>query len=189
MATPARDARGRFVKSGASKYGMITVDMSEYEAFFARLKEAGNGDFEKELKGFLEGLGEEFLRIIEDEIIRMGAVDTRLLLNSFHKGGGENIWELSNGGLTLTVGTNVEYAQWVNDGHMTTRGGSRFVPGTWSGDRFTYSPGASTGMLLRHKWVEGYHYWESGLAILEQMVPDFLETKVQEWMNRYFGMF
>lgn len=169
----------------------IVVDMSEYDAFFARLKQAGNGDFERELRLFIEGLGYEFLRIIEDEIIRMEAVDTRLLLNSFQKGGGENIWELSNGGLKLEVGTNVKYAAYVNDGHWANPQGVavRFIPGKWSGDRFIYQRGSDEGMILRQQWVEGYHYWESGIKILEKMVPDFLEAKLQDWMNRYFSMF
>jgi len=169
----------------------ITIDMSEYDAFFQRMKEAGSGAFKQELQLFLEGLGNEFLRIVQDEIISAGAVDTRLMLASFSKGGGGNIWEISNGGLTLTVGSTVEYAKWVNDGHWANPSGVsvRFVPGSWSGDRFVYSPGAKGGMILRQQWVEGYHYWESAIKILEQMVPKFLEAKLQEWLDRYFLMF
>lgn len=169
----------------------ITVDMSEYEAFFQRMKEAGNGAFERELQLFLEGLGEEFLRIVQDAIMDAGAVDTRLMLASFGRGGSGNIWETSNGGLTLTVGSTVEYAKWVNDGHFTNPGGVsvRFVPGHWAGDKFIYSPGEKGGMVLRQQWVEGYHYWEAAVKLLEEMVPDFLEAKLQQWLDRYFSSF
>lgn len=44
-------------------------------------------------------------------------------------------------------------------------------------------------MILRQQWVEGYHYWESAIKILEQMAPKFLEAKLQEWLDRYFSMF
>lgn len=165
----------------------VNVDLSGFEPFFKKMREAGNGAFERELKDFMEGLGNEFLSILEDEIIRMQVVDTRLLLNSFHKGGGENVWEASDGGLTLEVGTNVKYAKYVNDGHMTTSGGTRFVPGYWHGDKFTYSPGASSGMLLRCHFVEGRHYWENALKILDEMLPDFLDAKLQDWLDRYFS--
>ena len=95
----------------------VNFDLSEYRNFFALLKQAASGDFKRELSLFLEGLGNEFLRILEDEIIRREVVDTRLLLNSFHKGSEDGVWEINEGGLTLEVGTNISYAAYVNDGH------------------------------------------------------------------------
>ena len=47
----------------------------------------------------------------------------RLLLNSFHKGSSGTVWELSDNGLTLEVGTNVEYASYANDAHWTCKKG------------------------------------------------------------------
>lgn len=88
----------------------ISIDMSEYEAFFSRLKQAGNGAFEREIGLFFEGLGMDFLRLVQDEIMKEGALDTRLMLASFSKGDGSNVWEVSNGGLTLTVGSTLDYA-------------------------------------------------------------------------------
>lgn len=90
--------------------GEFEIDLSEYAAFFDKLKKAGKGEFKRSLQLFLEGVGMEFLRIVQDEIIRMQAVDTRLMLASFSKGAADNEWTVSDGGLTLTVGTNVEYA-------------------------------------------------------------------------------
>lgn len=157
--------------------------------FFEKCKRAGSGDFKKELIQMLEGLGFDFLRVIEDEILRRKVIDTRLLLASFQKGHSNDIWEFDEGGLTLEVGTNVEYARYVNDGHWTCKKGDamRFVPGYWNGGKFTYDPSAKTGMMLKQKWVEGAHYWESGLKIMEAMLPGILERKLQEWINIYFG--
>lgn len=114
---------------------------------------------------------------------------TRLLLNSFHKGEDENVWRLSDSGLTLEVGTNVEYASYVNDGHWTCKKGEkmRFVPGYWSGNRFIYDSSAKSGMMLKQNWVKGAHYWESGLRILDKMLPGLIEAKLQQWINSYFG--
>jgi hypothetical protein len=168
----------------------VTVDVSQMEQFFASLDAAGKGDFRKEVVKFMEALAEEFLRIVEDEIIRRNAMDTRLLLNSFHKNSPGNVWIISSGGTTLEVGTNVEYAAYVNDGHWTNPKGvnQRWVPGSWSGDRFVYDPEAKTGMLLKQKWVEGKHYWEGSIRIIEQLIPKFLEAKMDSWLAGYFGM-
>lgn len=168
----------------------IVADFGECTAFVGKLASA-SGDFKKDMKLFLEALGEEFLRVIQDEIIEREVVDTRLLLNSFSKGGAENVWKLNEGGLTLEVGTNVEYAEFVNDGHWTNSKGSagRWVPGTWNGSHFVYEPGAKTGMYLRQQWVEGAHYWDIGLKVMEQMIPGLVDKKVEAWLQTYFAEF
>lgn len=165
------------------------LEADEMKEFFEKCRRAGNGVFKRELSLFLEGIGLEFLRIIEDEIIRLKVMDTRLLLNSFHKGSSGTVWELSDNGLTLEVGTNVEYASYVNDGHWTCKKGEkmRFVPGYWSGNRFIYDSSAKSGMMLKQNWVKGAHYWESGLRILDKMLPGLTEAKLQQWINSYFG--
>lgn len=167
----------------------VDVDMSEFKEFFGSVERAAKGEFRKEFELFLEGLGNEFLRILQDEIVRRKVVDTRLLLASFEKSGEGNVWEVSDDGLTLEVGTNVNYASYVNDGHWTNPKGvdRRFVPGYWEGDRFIYDPSAEGGMMLKQHWVEGKHFWESALRILDQIYPELLEAKLQEWLDSYFG--
>lgn len=169
----------------------IEFSLDAFTPFIQRLQQAASGDFKKELELFMQGLGTEFLRVVEDEIIRREVMDTRLLLASFHEGGDGNVWEIDDGGLSLEVGTNVEYAAYVNDGHWTNPKGidRRFVPGTWEGDRFVYDPGATTGMVLKQRWVEGSHYFDSAVRIFEKMFPDILEAKLQEWLNSYFSEF
>jgi hypothetical protein len=167
----------------------VNFNFDEYRDLFEKLSRAGNGDFRKELATWLEALGIELLRIIEDEIIRRDVTDTRLLLHSFTKGDKENIWEITDDGLTLEVGTHVDYASYVNDGHWTNTKGVavRFVPGTWNGDKFQYIPGAKTGMVLKQKWVPGKPYFDSALRIFEQMLPELCEAKLQQWLDNYFG--
>lgn len=168
----------------------VDIDMAEFKAFFGSVEKAAKGDFRKEFELFLEGLGNEFLRILQDEIIRRQVLDSRQLLASFEKGGDGNVWELTDGGLTLEVGTNVDYASYVNDGHWTNTKGveRRWVPGYWEGDRFIYDPAEkNSGMLLKQHWVEGKHYWDSALRILDKIYPELLDTKLQEWIDNYFG--
>ena len=166
----------------------VDIDMSEFKEFFGSLERAARGDFRKEFELFLEGLGNEFLRILQDEIVRRKVMDSRQLLASFEKGGDGNVWSIEEGGLVLEVGTSVESAGYVNDGHWTNTKGveRRFVPGYWQGDRFIYDPAAKGGMMLKQHWVEGKHYWESALRILDRIYPELLEAKLQDWIDRYF---
>lgn len=169
--------------------GTIQMDFSEFRDFFGSVERAAKGEFRKEFELYLEGIGNEFLRILQDEIIRRQVVDTRQLLASFQKGADGNVWELDEGGLTLEVGTSLNYAAYVNDGHWTNPKGveRRFVPGYWNGDRFIYDPAAKGGMVLKQHWVNGAHFWESALKILDKIYPDMLERKLQEWIDSYFG--
>lgn len=174
----------------------VTFDTVELENFVKRLGMAAQGDFKKALNRFLEGLGMDFLRILQDIITdEKKVIDNRLLLFSFQKGDKDNVWILDENGLTLEVGTNVEYAKFVNDGHWTNPKGvkTRFVPGHWEKargkDRFIYTPGEKTGMVLKMKWVEGSHYWEEAIRILERNYPEYLEEKLQSWLDEYFKDF
>ncbi len=168
----------------------VDVDTTDLRKFIDKVNKAGRGEqFKKELLVFLEGIADEFLRIVEDEIIRKKSVDTRLLLNSFHKGDDGNVYILNEGDMTIEVGTNVTYASYVNDGHWTNPKGvaTRWVPGKWIGKHFVYDPGAETGMLLKQKWIEGSHYFDNAIHCMEQMLPNLLEAKLQQWAEDYFG--
>lgn len=168
----------------------VQIDISEMRNFVERMRKAGKGDLRKELAEFLDGLGMEFLRIVQDLIIDRNATDTRNLLSSFEHDAENGIYKLSEGNLTLEVGTNVEYASYVNNGHWLNPKGveTRFVPGHWDGERFIYEPGAKTGMLLCQKWVEGSHYWDDAINMLEKNAPEFMEAKIQQWLQSYFSM-
>ena len=168
----------------------VQIDLGNFKEFVKRLDRAAKGEFKAEFALFMQGLGAEFLRIVEDEIIRRKVMDSRLLLASFHQGDVNNVWEISDGGLMLEVGTNVKYAAFRNDGHWTNPKGveRRWVPGRWDGHRFIYDPSADTGMALKQQWVEGAHYWEGAIRIFEKIFPKLLEAKLQTWLNTYFGM-
>lgn len=169
----------------------VNIDCESLRAFVNKLNSAARDDFNKELLTFLEGIADEFLRIVEDEIIRTEAVDTRLLLNSFQKGGNGNVYILNEGDITIEVGTNVTYASYVNDGHWKNPKGvdTRWVPGDWDGRHFIYNPDSKTGMLLKQDWVKGTHYFDNAVRIIKKMIPQLLDRKVQEWTRKYFSEF
>ena len=170
----------------------VSIDTTELRRFIERLNQAGRGkEFEKELSRFLDAIAVEFLSYVQDFIIQAGSVDTRLLLNSFQKSGEGNVFIAQEGGLQIEVGTNVEYASFVNDGHWLNPRGvdMRWVPGEWQGERFIYQPGAKTGMLLKQKWIEGSHYFDDATRLMERMAPQFMERKMEQWLGQFFSDF
>lgn len=170
----------------------VSIDTTELRRFIERLNQAGRGkEFEKELSRFLDAIAVEFLSYVQDFIIQAGSVDTRLLLNSFQKSGEGNVFIAQEGGLQIEVGTNVEYASFVNDGHWLNPKGvdMRWVPGEWQGERFIYQPGAKTGMLLKQNWIEGSHYFDDAIRLMERMAPQFMERKIEQWLGQFFSDF
>lgn len=167
----------------------VTYDLSEYKDFFDRLNKAANGALEKDAALWLEAIGEEFLGMVEDEIISRKVMNTRLLLHSFTKGDANNFWEVTDGGLTLEVGTHVDYASYVNDGHWTNPKGvqTRFVPGVWHGDEFEYVPGAKTGMVLKQQWIDSQPFFDKVIEAWNRTLWwEYIEKKLQQWIDKYF---
>lgn len=161
------------------------------DQFVQALHQATHGGLRQEYEIWLEGMGFQFLDIVQDEVIQTQTVDKRRLLNSFHKGDQENIFSMTAGKLKLDVGTNLDYASYVNDGHLTIDPSKnqdrRWVPGRWKGDRFEYDPAEkNSGMLLKFKWVDGSGYWDNAMAIFEMMFERSLERKLQQWIENKF---
>ncbi|PER25434.1 HK97 gp10 family phage protein [Bacillus cereus] len=150
-----------------------------FREFSAKLNRMANG-LDQNVALWLEASGFQFLEEVQNQIISLAVVDTRLLLNSFTKGDGENVWRSSDGGLTLDVGTSVSYAKIVNDGHQQVR---RFVPGRWEGHHFEYDPHAPTGMMLTAKFIEGRPYWDNAIAIYERMFQTAFDRQFRQWVN------
>lgn len=99
---------------------MLEIDTSEFKTFFQRMEKATQGDFKRDFQTFLEGIGEEFLRIVQDEFInRNKNTGYGQLVSSFTRAGANNIWRYEDDGLTLEVGSSLAYASYANDGHRT----------------------------------------------------------------------
>ncbi|MGC5326438.1 HK97 gp10 family phage protein [Brevibacillus sp. SYSU BS000544] len=151
------------------------------DTFTKRLDQLTNGELKKEMSKWLASIGFQLLKEVQREIMQTGSIDTRKLLHSFEKGNTENVWQISRGGLTLEVGTKVEYAGLVNDGHWQEK---RFVPGVWKGERFIYDRNAKTGMMLKAKWIKGTHYWDAAVSIMEHTLENSFERLMQRFLDQ-----
>lgn len=159
------------------------IDVKQLEDL-ARGCEAARQDLKPYAAKMLDEIGEEFLDIVQEEIIKHGHVVTGELFKSFEKGGAGNVYQLDAGALTLTVGTSVYYAKWVNKGHPQRPG--RFIPGIWDGKVFHYIPGAKTGMVLKANLVKGSEFFEQAKKALEKMFPEMTKKAFEQFFARYF---
>ncbi len=44
-------------------------------------------------------------------------------------------------------------------------------------------------MLLKQKWIEGSHYFDEAVRLMERIAPMYMEEKMQEWLEKYFSDF
>lgn len=160
------------------------MDVSELEDF-ARRCEACKADLKPYAAKTLDQIGEDFLDIVQANIQGADNIDTGKLLASFKKGGAGNIYQLDMGGLTLTIGTNIYYAKWVNKGHRQQPG--RFVPGVWEGKHFRYIPGARTGMVLRARIVKGSFFFDDAVKVIQRSFPEMVAKSFEQFFARYFS--
>lgn len=83
-------------------------------------------------------------------------------------------------GIKLVFGTNVEYADWVENGHRQSR---RFVPGEWKNDKFEYRPDHDGGMWLRPMTVMGKHFFKNAWHSFESDGQDFINRELEAFFN------
>ena len=162
----------------------MSVDVSELEIWIKKVESAANA-LPSEAIDCLEEIGETFLDLVQDNIMKAKNVDTRLLLSSFSRGSANNIWKMDNAALSLTVGSAVDYASYVNEGHSQKPG--RFIPGVWRGDRFVYTPGAKTGMVLKASYVEGSYFFDNAEDEIRHKMNDMVEDYFKAFWKKYMG--
>ncbi|MDN0191063.1 MULTISPECIES: HK97 gp10 family phage protein [unclassified Bacillus (in: firmicutes)] len=150
----------------------------------AALIEAASGGFSRQATRWLEECGQDFLEIVQSELISTQTVNTEKLFRSFERGTKDNLWIAQSGGLSLEVGTQLDYASFLNDGHWTSKQDVRWVPGRFQDSQFIYDPAASTGMALKRKWIPGTGYWDHALLLYEQLFEKSLESKLRQWLKK-----
>lgn len=108
------------------------------------------------------------------------------LKGSMSVGHPDNVFEIVVGSRSYAVvGTNVEYAQYVNDGFAQQKG--RYVPGIWSSGKFHYIPGHDEGMVLTGKVIPGAFMFEKATDYTEEDMPQVLEFEFRRLYSELFG--
>jgi Bacteriophage HK97-gp10, putative tail-component len=160
------------------------VDFRELQKRMERL----NRNVPQALERIMYQLGEELLNHVVDEIQRQDLIDTGGLWQSFTQGGEGNVWEFDadRNTLTLEVGSNLPYSEYLNDGYTIDK--SYFVPGYWNGvGKFIYDPDAKGGFMVLPRSFIGRKYFDIALqdfrggmqALLQKLVQAELERMVR----------
>lgn len=151
-----------------------TFEIEGWEEFVEAFgKFADKWDAKKEI--LLKRIG----AIMESEISPLVPVDTSNLVSKFaisiEVGGSEDY---------VQYATNVEYAMYVNDGHVQHR---RFLPIRYlsAGGRAKYVKGNNAkGIMLKERYVEGKHFVENGMQTatprIERLIESFMEQIFRE---------
>lgn len=155
-----------------------------FQQFEARLK-AFDKDLPELLQRIVYVLGEELLNHVVEEIRRQDIIDTGALWQSFTQGGESNVWEFDGdrNTLTLEVGSNLTYAEYMNDGYTIEKG--YFVPGYWKAEGgFVYDPSAKTGFWARPRSFIGRKYFDIALENFRGGMQALIEKLLQAELER-----
>ncbi|MDR3345181.1 MAG: HK97 gp10 family phage protein [Oscillospiraceae bacterium] len=166
---------------------VIKIDASALKEFSAAIGKAGAG-LPKTYEEFLKKVGDDFLGLVRESIMQMPVMDTRNLLHSFTKGSPGGVWALTHGNMTLEIGSVVDYAAYVNDGHWLNPTGvnERFVPGYWKGHHFVYDKSAKGGMMLYQKWIPGKPYFDDAVTVAGWFIREKMYKMLDDWIAKYF---
>lgn len=159
------------------------IDTKQFDDFARKFNQLATSDIKTQLLKLLEHSGKTFLNLVEEHLRGSQRSNTDELLKSFKKGGNHNVWTMDASGsnIQIEVGSELEYASFVNDGHWQE---ARWVPGIWSGNTFQYEAGAKTGMMLKAQFVEGEHYWDAALLAYEAIFEREAEQMMQIWFDK-----
>lgn len=155
---------------------------------FQKRMEKMNRNLPQALEKIMYQLGEELLNYVINEIGSQDLIDTGALWNSFSQGDKNNIWQFDadRNTLTLEVGSNLPYAEYLNDGYTIDK--SYFVPGYWNGvGKFIYDPDAKGGFMVRPRSFIGRKYFDIALQDFQGGMQALLQKLLQaelEWMVR-----
>lgn len=155
----------------------LEIDVGAWEEFERRARNLTQ-NFEHRKQKQLHKMGRILQAEVKKQITGTGAVDTGRLRASITV---ENVDSDS-----VIVGTNVEYAKFVNDGHMQHR---RFVSGRWRANgTFEYIPYPANngqGMMLTEKFIAGKKFMEKSIYRAKPKIvaslQAFMEEIEREW--------
>lgn len=85
---------------------------------------------------------------------------------------------------TAEVGTDVDYAKWINDGHLVSQ---RFLPAKYldtPAGRKYLKDGNTKGIMLHPQYILGKHFMEKGLQNAEPKTRAELDAWLDEMLRK-----
>ena len=164
------------------------VNVNEMMEFFDVLGQESD-NLDNEMVTWLRAWCEIFLNKVVEEIKKRGIIDTGILRDSFIRGDTLNIWVEKDSGLTIEIGSAVDYAAAVNDGHKTCPPGvaERWVPGYWKGERFVYDRFSKTGMLIKQQWIDARPFFTAVERYASEDFVEYMSNKLNERLEHIWN--
>lgn len=165
-----------------AKNRYVTIDA--LEEWQRGLAEMGGEAFERMQDRALRTTGLRIQEYLDD--LTPTAPGGGRLKGSMSVGHPDNVFEIVVGNKSyVVVGTNVDYAPYVNDGHEQRKG--RFIPGEWRSGTFHYMPGHKEGMVLTGKVIPGARMFDKSMDYVEGDIPRILEFEFRRLYKELFG--
>ena len=143
-------------------------------------------EFEK-MRDSLVKVQQQHMVFVKRFLVEMGmrTIAQTKKLTPVDTGALRNRWELSEvfkkgDELYIVIFNPMEYASFVEDGHMQR---NRFVPGSFFGEKFEYIPGYPFGMVLKNKWIPGFHMARIAITKIEYEIPKRYEAAMKKYLS------
>jgi len=137
----------------------------------------------------MKRLGTLFLKMVRDQLKKLGFVDSKATLNSFMKGKRGNVWKLDKDrdSFTIEVGSMFHVARFLDDGYTISE--PHFVPGYFQDGKFIYESygkaiGVKRGVWMKPRSFIGKHYIDMTLEGFQGGMVSLIDSLFQKELDR-----
>ncbi|MDH6351924.1 HK97 gp10 family phage protein [Brevibacillus sp. 1238] len=161
---------------------MAKVNKKELERLYKRVKKRSQREAQFSMDRVARASALQVLRGAQDRVpVRDGILRASLTI-----GHASNVFDLVLSGLRaeVTIGTNLSYARYVEEGFTQRKG--QFVPGYWDREKFIYVPDHPGGMVLKGKRIPGVHFLARSEAEVESIMDELVKEELDDLARRLF---
>ncbi|MCR8998023.1 HK97 gp10 family phage protein [Brevibacillus laterosporus] len=152
-----------------------------------RLRMLHDKDIKRIEKKIIRRIGTVFLRMLRQQIKKMGLVDSGESMKAFMKGKRGNIWimDVDRNSFTLELGASYFVPLLLNDGYTIKKG--HFVPGRFEGGKFIYDRNAKTGVWMKPRSFIGKNYLDITLQGFQGGIQGLMEDLLSKELKKVLG--
>ncbi|RFB28248.1 HK97 gp10 family phage protein [Brevibacillus sp. VP] len=161
-----------------------------------RLRMLQDKDIKRIEKKIIRRIGTVFLRMLRQQIKKMGLVDSGESMRAFMKGKRGNIWimDVDRNSFTLELGASYFVPSLLSDGYTIKKG--HFVPGRFEGGKFIYDRNAKktvngkerpTGVWMKPRSFIGKNYLDITLQNFQGGIKGLMEDLLSKELKKVLG--
>ncbi|MED1664548.1 terminase [Brevibacillus laterosporus] len=152
-----------------------------------RLRMLHDKDIKRIEKKIIRRIGTVFLRMLRQQIKKMGLVDSGESMKAFMKGKRGNVWimDVDRNSFTLELGASYFVPSLLNDGYTIKKG--HFVPGHFEGSKFVHDRNAKTGVWMKPRSFIGKNYLDITLQDFQGGIQGLMEDLLSKELKKVLG--